>query len=887
MSNLSAFGYWLRQQRKEYDMSQEDLAERVGCAYETIRKIEVGSRRPSKQMAELLGKTFGIPAAELPAFIEFARQDPNAPGTGSDAPGPAALANQPAREKQSYLGTLPAQRTSFVGRKSEIEGIRALLLSSHVRVLTLTGAPGTGKTRLALKVASSVQAEFSDGVYFVGLASVSDPDKVPGVIARALNIKDEPSRPALALVQEQLRERVVLLLLDNFEHLTWAGSYVGELVEACPNIKILTTSRTPLNIYGEYQFFIRPMDLPGTGEQLGAEELYQYESAALFVQRARSVNPEFRLTAGNAAAVADICRQLDGLPLAIELAAAYCKILPPHAIRQKLTSRLNLLTLGASDLPRRQQTLRGAISWSHDLLSAQQEALFRRVSVFVGGWTLEAVEGVCNLPDEADVGTIQGVVALLDRSLLEREDGAGGQPRFSMLQTIREYAQEQLNKSSEVQLMQRQHARYFLAFAESAEPHLKGPERDLWLQRLELEHDNFRTALTWCMHTPEAADLGLRLAGALHWFWYFRGYLPEGREWLEGALARAGDLRHSAAGAKALDAAGHLALLQDDYSVMLDHLAESVSTWRSVGDKQGLAYALADYGIATVYRYRGNSVDGSEALKEAIQLFREVGDRWGLALALNWLGDATGLLRHPEDAVVAYKSESLDLYRQLDDKWGIAFQLSELGRLAVWQGNYELARARLEESLRTGGFGDKWSVAHVLRSLGDIALFQHDRAQAVLLYEESLALYRELGDKFRSSTCLRNLAGISLSEGETERAAQLYQESLQLAFALQNVPNVALCLAGMAGVALMKGCVERAATLFGMSDALREASQGMLPPADLLVYRRYYDLTRERLGEEAFDRSWKTGQLASLDKAVIYARSEANAPELDTPAPAR
>jgi tetratricopeptide (TPR) repeat protein len=247
------------------------------------------------------------------------------------------------------------------------------------------------------------------------------------------------------------------------------------------------------------------------------------------------------------------------------------------------------------------------------------------------------------------------------------------------------------------------------------------------------------------------------------------------------------------------------------------------------------------------------------------------------------LGDAKGLLRHPEDEVVPHKSESLDLYRQLDDKWGIAFQLSELGRLAVWQGKYDLARARLEEALRTGGFGDKWSVAHVLRSLGDIALFQHDSMQAVLLYEESLALYRELGDKFRSSTCLRNLAGVSLCEGDTERAAQLFQESLQIAFALQNVPNVALCLGGMAALALVRGWSERAATLFGMSDALREASQGMLPPADLLLYRRYFDLTREKLGAEAFDRSWKTGQLVTLDKAVIYARSAASAPELGSP----
>ncbi len=375
MSTLSAFGYWLRQQRKEYDMSQEDLAERVGCAYETIRKIETGSRRASRQIAELLGKTFGIPAEEIPAFIEFARQDLTAASLGSDAPTVAALSNQQIRERQSYLGTLPAQRTSFVGRTHEIEGIKSLLLSSHVRVLTLTGAPGTGKTRLALKVASSLQAEFSDGVYFVGLAPVSDPEKVPAVIARSLNLREEPNRSPLAMIQEQLRERTVLLLLDNFEHLTWAGSYIGELVETCPNIKILTTSRTALNIYGEHQFFIRPMDLPGPKEQLRTEDLHQYEAITLFVQRAKSVNPDFHLTPGNVAAIADICRQLDGLPLAIELAAAYCKILPPHAIQQKLTSRPNLLTLGASDLPRRQQTLRGAIGWSQDLLDRQLEAL--------------------------------------------------------------------------------------------------------------------------------------------------------------------------------------------------------------------------------------------------------------------------------------------------------------------------------------------------------------------------------------------------------------------------------------------------------------------------------------------------------------------------------
>jgi predicted ATPase/transcriptional regulator with XRE-family HTH domain/Tfp pilus assembly protein PilF len=873
MSESAAFGQWLRQRRKAYDLTQEDLAERVNCGFETIRKIESGRRRPSRSMAELLGQALGIPAAELPAFVEFAR-------LGSGSPEPAAPASQeapvappltPPPRRRAPLD-LPVFRTTLVGRTREAGEVGDLLARDEVRLVTLLGPPGIGKTRLSMQVAAAMHEQLADGAVFVPLAAVTDPAQAGAAIARRLGAKEVSGQPLSETLKNYLQGKELLLVLDNFEQIIPAAPLVGELIDACPELKVLVSSRTALALYGEQQYPVPPLALPDPQARPALDALTHYEAIDLFVQRARALKPDFRLTADTAPAVAEICRQLDGLPLAIELAAARTKALAPAAILARLSNRLALLTGGPADRTPRQQTLRGAIAWSDDLLDAADKTLFRRMAVFVRGATLDAVEAICRLPGEPPLDALAGVTSLLDKSLLRDTDAPGDERRYSMLWTIREYAEEQLVAHGEADAIRRQHADYYLALVEAAEPHLRSAGRDAWLARLDQEHDNVLAALGWGLAAPERAGLALRMAGALHWFWYFRGYLSEGRDWIERALAAAGAERPTAAGAKALDAAGRLALLQDDYAVMRPRLEESVAVWRAVGDDQGLAYALANLGIATAYRNRDVSAGGHLLIEEAVNRFRATGDQWGLAFALDLMGDVTGLLGGDDLTVALCKEESLATYRELGDQWGIATELSELGQLALRQGDYDTARTQLEEAVALEQVaGDRWFAAHSIRSLGDIAWHQGDLARAQALYNESLALYRELGDTLRASAALRNLGHIARDQGDYGEAAILFRRSLRLVHDLGNEQTVALCLAALAGVAALQGRPERAARLFGAADALREASRGLVPAPDLAASERGQAIARATLGEAAFARAWAEGRALPVAEAVAYA----------------
>ncbi len=880
MSESAAFGQWLRQRRKAYDLTQEDLAERVNCGFETIRKIESGRRRPSRSMAELLGQALGIPAAELPAFVEFARlgsggAEPEAAASkeAGVAP-PLAPPNLTPPPRRRAPLDLPVFRTTLVGRMREAGEVRDLLARAEVRLVTLLGPPGIGKTRLSMQVAAAMHEQLVDGAVFVPLAAVTDPAMVGTTIARRLGAKEVSGQPLSDTLKNYLQGKELLLVLDNFEQIIPAAPLVGDLIDACPELKVLVSSRTALALYGEHQFPVPPLALPDPQAPATLDALKQYEAIDLFVQRARALKPDFNLTAETAPVVAEICRRLDGLPLAIELAAVRSKALAPAAILARLGNRLALLTGGAADHTPRQQTLRGAIAWSDDLLDPAEKTLFRRMAVFVRGATLDAVEAICRLPDARDApgaDALAGVTSLLDKSLLRDTDPVGGERRYSMLWTIREYAEEQLAVSGEAATIREQHARYYLALVEAAEPHLRSAGRDVWLARLDQEHDNLQAALAWGLAEPERVDLALRMAGALHWFWYFRGYLSEGRDWIERALAAAGGARRTAAGAKALDAAGRLALLQDDYAVMRPRLEESVAVWREVGDAGGLAYALANLGIATAYRNREISAGGHLLIEEAVEQFRASGDQWGLAFALDLMGDVTGLLGGDDLTVALCKEESLAVYRELDDQWGIATELSELGQLALRQGDYDTARTQLEEAVALEQVaGDRWFAAHSIRSLGDVAWHQGDLARAQALYTESLALYRELGDTLRASAALRNLGHIARDQGDYSEAGILFRRSLRLVHDLGNEQTVALCLAALAGVAAAQGRHERAARLFGAADALREASRGLLPAPDLAAAERGQAAARAALGDAAFALAWDEGRALTVAEAVAY-----------------
>jgi predicted ATPase/transcriptional regulator with XRE-family HTH domain len=873
MNDSVSVGSWLKSRRRALDLTQEALAQQVNCTVFAIRRLEGGTMRPSRELAELLAQALEVTPADLAGFVQWLRSQPP---THSAARAPVTPAVAPLLPTTSGL---PLARTRFIGRAPEVDVIQDLLQRPDLRLLTLLGPPGIGKTRLALEVAARCEHANTRRVVFVPLSAVTEPEQVPAAVARPLGIK-EAARPLADIVTDYVRDKDILLVLDNFEHLIPARQFVSDLINACPQLTILVTSRIALQLYGEYQFPVPPLDLPEADVVLDLPAWEQYEAIALFSERARALRPDFALTRITAPIVAEICRQLDGLPLAIELAAARSPVLSPEALLARLVSRLNLLTAGAADLPPRQQTLRGAIVWSHDLLDEWERAVFRRMAIFVRGGTLEAIDAVCRVPGETGRDVLAGVASLLDQSLLRRGDLPDREPRLRMLWTIREFAREHLIAAGEEAVIQEQHARFYLALVETAEPYLRSAEREPWLARLESELDNLRAALTWCLASADRAELGLRLAGGLHWFWYFRGYLTEGRDWLEKALAHAGPARRTAAGAMALTAAGRLALMLDHYDTMRARLEEAVAVWQEVGEKRGLAYALSDLGMVIVYR--DNDRTGQVLIEQAVRLLRELDDRWSLAFALDLLAGSKVLLGDAGRAVADYE-ESIALYREVGDQAGVAAELSELARVELRLGDYATARVRLGEALAIHRVvDDPWNTAHSLRSLGDVAICQGDYAQAAVFYQEGLDRYRQLGDRMRMGAVLRSLGHVARREGRYAEARGCYTEGLALSRAVGSQAGTAWGLAALAGMAAAEGRPLRAARLFGAVAAWAATLQEAMPPPDQVEQAYYLALLRDRLGSAPFAAAWAAGETLPPVQALAAALDAAGLPD-DSP----
>ena len=912
--NISTFGDLLRRYRLAAGLSQEALAERAGLGVSTIAALERGRRNaPRADTLALLADALGLTAHERSTLVTVARDSDadEAPDSGKTT-GESSVDSGQERQR---VWTLPVPPTALVGREREETAVGRLLQpDGGARLVTLTGPGGVGKTRLALAVALSLRDAYPDGVVFVDLSALNDAALVAPAVARALGLREEGALGVHELLVAHLRNKRLLLALDNVEQIIEAASSIADLVAACPLLAVLVTSRTALRVRAEQQFRVLPLDTPA-GPSPTAAEVASYPAVQLFVARARAVAPEFRLDADNAAAVAEVCRRLDGLPLAIELAAARVTLLPPAALLGRLERRLGLLKGGPRDSPLRQQTLRATIDWSYTLLSEWEQALVRRLSVFSGGCTLEAAEAVAPAAGTADGDVWSGVELLVDHSLLQAVEQPDGEPRFRMLETIREYGLEQLAASEEEEATRRAHAAYYLELAEAAKPQLFGPEQVRWLESLERDHDNLRAALVGAREralmqdqersldvappgtagilpanacrqdaggprgdgplqsNPSGITLGVRLAGALWRFWYIRCHLAEGRGWLQEFTtlpARSGTAPPERA--DALVGLAVIAYAQTDYDQAAAAAEESVALTRALDDRPNLALSLNILG--GVARYRSDFARAATLGEECVALTRSIGDRWFLALSLSNLADVARF-QGAYVRATALCEESLVLARALGDQWGIAQALLTLGRIARDCGESEGATALLHESLAiVRALGHTRDIALALAGLGDVARAQGDVDRAVSLCEESLALLRPLGDKIRIADVLTALGHARHAQGDDACAALSHGEGLVMFHAIGDRLGVAESLEGLAAVAgrmgaarREQGLAERAVRLLAAA-ALREAVGSPLTPVERDAHEREVAGLRAALGDARFDEAWTSGQTLSLQQAV-------------------
>jgi predicted ATPase/class 3 adenylate cyclase len=741
----------------------------------------------------------------------------------------------PLKTLESHTNNLPLQATPLVGREREVEAVCGLLRSSETRLLTLLGPGGTGKTRVGLQVAAELADDFEDGVFFVPIAAITDPTLVAPTIARVLGLSEGGAQPLEELLEGYLRDRQTLLLLDNLEQVLEAAPIVERLLSNAPNLKILATSRIPLGLYGEYEFPVPPLSLPDPDSLPPLEYLTEYEAIRLFVERARAVRPDFSLTEENGPAVVEICERLDGLPLAIELAAARIKLLPPRVLLDRLGNRLKILTGGARNLPERQRTLRNAIEWSYGLLDEGEKMLFGRLGVFSSGATLEAMEAVCDAEGDLPTDVFEGASSLLNKSLVRQEEGAGGEPRFVMLETIHEFANAKLEGRGEAVAVRRAHAEYFLALAEEADPMLWGAEDAAWLDRLEQEHDNMRTALSWAIEHEEG-ELALRLGAALRWFWYMEGYYGEGRRWLEAALGKDWDAAAAEARARALEGVGWLASGQGD----LDRAQAAAEEGLKLSTEAGLGdVVVADLQNVlgeAVARHRGDYEWAAELLTEGLALHRKAGDIRGVAWSLGSLANVSGDRGNYEQAKRLYE-EGLALSRELDGAELLGTYLINLGYESLLEGEPERATALNEEAAELfRKRGRRGGLQHALDNLGWATLLQGDYERAETLHKQSLRVSQDLGDELIASESLEGLA----------------------------------CTAGAQREA------ERSAILFGAAEGLREAEGYQQAPRDHSLREPYLAAARSLVGEAAWGAAWKKGRSMQFEDALVYALEDSN-----------
>jgi len=765
---------------------------------------------------------------------------------------------------------LPFQPTPFIGREKEVAALGQLLCREDVRLVTLTGPGGTGKTRLALQVAAELSDLFADGISFVDLVPISDPALVIAAIAQSLGIREVGGQPLLERLKDELQRKQMLLLLDNFEQVVSAAVQVADLLATCPQLKVIVTSRVVLHVQAEQEFFVPSLSLPDPNHVPDLAALSQYEAVALFIRRAQSVWPGFQVTNANAPAVAEICVRLDGLPLAIELAAARMKLLSPEALLARLHQPLHVLTSGPRDVVARQQTLCNTIKWSYQLLNAQEQQLFRRLSVFVGGCTLEAIEALSTSLGGAAESVLDTLASLADKSLLQRmEQQERQEPRFAMLETIREYALENLATGGETEAVRRAHAAYFVRLAEKAEQGMAGPQQAVQLERLE--------------QAEEGKAMALRLGGALYSFWFVRAYFSEGRDFLERALSR-GDEVAAPVRAKALYAASQLNDALGSLDQAEEFYEQSLELYRELGDIRGIASCL--HLLADIAWGRANLALARSEGEESLLLFRELDDKRSVAYLLYHLGSLAveqGEYARGRDLL----TESLMINRELGDTRIIALSLFNLALLyRLSGGNLAQANTWLDESFALSReLGDKESIANCLSLSGMLALDEGDTASARSLNEQAMALFKEMQQQHGTALSLYALAQVATAGGDHARSQALYEQGVGVARKSGDKRTIPSGLEGLAVAIAAQGNHAWAAHLWGAAETLREAIGAPMPPVECAPYHRAVAAARTQFGEKAFATAWAEGRMMSPDHVLATQGELSSSPATASPAP--
>lgn len=827
------FGQWVKHQRKALGLTQDNLAQRVACSKSMINKIESDLRSPTKPMLELLALHLKIAPVDYANFVHLAQPHLLVDSTDSLSKDTtntniAALLTQASK-------THPIPLTPLIGRERDVESVSYSLQQPKIRLLTLTGPGGIGKTRLAIQVATELKDKFADGVYFVSLAPARDPALVLSTIVQALGLKPVGDERDDELLVTYLHEKAVLLILDNFEQALPATKAIADLLMFTAYVKVLVTSRAVLRLSGEHEFVVAPLDVPNLNPTADPAILAQSPAVQLFVQHALAVKSDFRLTSENAQYVAEICARLDGLPLALILAASRCKVLSPQAILARLTGALGgalgLLTGGVQDLPARQQTIRQTIDWSYNLLSEREQTLFRRLGIFVGGCSLDAIEEVCSklkgsqtrLRSIPELSALDSAIALVDQSLLRQTEELDGEPRFFMLEILREYAFECLIAQNELEITRHQHAAYYLRLVNTIEPKLRGAEQEFALKRLDADYDNIRSALTWSCSSD--VEIALRMAAVLWEYWLSRGYWSEGRAWLTDILQRSEAIPSLPVNLRAqvLNGAGLLISVQGDQPAASIYLQESLRLFRELGDQMGEAWALNHLG--QTLNLSDQQEQAFPIFESSLQLFRALGDNWHSAWVLINLGDVS-VQKGETDRALHFFSEARDLFNMLDHKRGKAHAIDRLGRLAIWR---------------------------------------RDLNQAVTLYSESLRLFREIGELEGCALALQNLGRLASESGQKKQALEYLIESLRLFGSLNDRWGFAWSLLRLAIVVDDLRQPEQAAILFGATDTM------MVDFKDRLFNWDHPNFIKDTLTEaraRSDTTAWAYGQALSIEKML-------------------